>query len=94
MTLRETFQTVSESAINAKLFRLQALILKHGEHILEYSNRLVDLIGKLEGAGHSVTMVEQKRTLLRGLLKEYEATVDAIMVMKHKYNQAVAKLVV
>lgn len=70
VTLCKTFQTVSEASIDAKLSKLQALTHRKGEHIVEYSNRFVDLIGELQGAGNLVTLVEQKRALLRGLPKE------------------------
>lgn len=50
VTLHKTFQTVREAAIDATLSNWQALTLRKGEHIVEYSNRLMKLIRELKGA--------------------------------------------
>lgn len=94
MTLRETFQTVNEAAIDSKLFKLQALTLKKDKNIVDYSSRLVELIIEMDGVGHSVIMMEQKRALPYGLPKEYNVTVEAITAMEHTYNQTVVKPIV
>lgn len=94
VTMREMFQTVSEAAIDAELSKLQALTLMNKKHNVKYLYRLVELIGDLEGVGPSVTVVRQKRALLRKFLIDYNIIVEAIMVMKHTYKQAVVKLIV
>lgn len=93
-TLKETFKSVSEASTDAKLSRLQAVVLKKGEHIVEYSKRILGLVSELENAGHVVSEVEQERALLRGLPKDYDVTVETVMSFKHAYSEAVPKLIV
>lgn len=93
-TLREMFQSVSEAALDSKLSQLQSISLKRGEKIVEYSNKILGLVGELESAGYTVSKVEQKHALLRGLPKEFDVTAEAIMISEQNYNQAVAKLIV
>lgn len=69
MTLRETFQTLSKAAIDAKLSIFEARNVKKEQYIVDYPNRLVELIGESEGPDHPDTMVDQKQMLLRGFSK-------------------------
>lgn len=66
-TLQETFKAVSEACIDAKLLQLQARVLMKGKHIVKYSSRILELVSRLENAGHVISEVEQKPALLRRL---------------------------
>lgn len=79
---------------DARLTSLQALTLKRGEHIVEYLSRLIELVSKLEGAGYSVSEMDRKHTLLRGLPNEYDVIVEVIRALEHTYSHSVAKLMV
>lgn len=92
--LRDTFQAVSEAAVDAKLSQLQSVELEKGERIVEYSSRIVGLVGELQCAGHDVSDLEKKRALLRGLPKEYDVTVESVMASSHTYTEAVSRLIV
>lgn len=91
---RETFQSVCEASVDAMLSQLQGVSLEKGENIIEYSRRIVGLVGGLDCAGHFVSKVEQKRGMLRGLPVDYNMTEKAIVGGTFSYNEAVAKLVV
>lgn len=51
-------------------------------------------MSELNAAKLSVTEVVKKRSLLRRLLKEYNVTIEAIMLLPHINLQAVAKVMV
>lgn len=59
--LRDTFQGVSEASIEARPTHFQAISTKKGEHAVEYSTRIVGLVGELQDAGHDVSKVENAR---------------------------------
>lgn len=73
------FQYVSEAYIDAKLSSLQAILLKKGEEIVEYSNSISGLIGGLESAGRDASALNQKRVLPRGLTKDFDVPTETIM---------------
>lgn len=94
ITLCKTLQSVSNSAINAKLLQLILTSLKKEENIVEYSSRTVRLVWELEDAVHAVSMVEQKRALLCSFRNNYNATVETVISVDHNCNQAVLMLIV
>lgn len=49
---------------------------------------------ELESAGHSVSTTDQKRVLLKGLLREYDVTVESVMGSDYTYPETVARLIV
>lgn len=66
---------MNEASIDAKLSQRQSVTLKKGEHVVEYSSRILGLVSVLENAGHVMTEVEQRQALLRGLLKDDDVPV-------------------
>lgn len=92
--LRTMFQAVSEASIDAKLTKLQNIQMAKGEKVIEYSNRVEELVSELESAGHHTSGVEKKRALLRGLPSTFDITAETIMGVNFAYDEAVAKLVV
>lgn len=56
-TLRDLFHCVLEAAINAKQTQIQAILLCKNGKVVDYSSRLLGLVGKLENAGHSFSAV-------------------------------------
>lgn len=92
--LRTIFHAVSEAAIEANLSTLQSVSSKKGEQVIQNSRRVLEIVDELESAGHIVSEIEQKKTLQRGLPQEYDFTAEAIIIMPHKFNQVVSKLIV
>lgn len=78
------------ATIDSKLTLLQAIRLKKGEKIVEYSNQIIELVGKIESSGHSVSEIEKKRALLRGLPSDYDITTKTIMSIFLVYQETVA----
>lgn len=68
------FQTASGAAMNTKLKTLQNIRLGAGESIIEYWNRILQLITELEWTGHATSRIEQKRALIPGLPTDFDAT--------------------
>lgn len=69
-------------------------MLLKGNWIVEYSSRILGLVAVLDHAGHAVLEAEKKRAPLRGMLKDYDMTVEAIMTLPYSYVEAVSKLIV
>lgn len=92
--LRTMFQAVSEASIDAKLTKLQNIQMKKGEKVIEYSNRVEELVSELESAGHPTSVVEKKRALLRGLPTTFDITAETCMGGDFDYDESVAKLIV
>lgn len=61
---------------------------------MQFSTSIASLVGELESAGHNVLRVEYRRALGRGLPREFDVTIEAIMSNDSSYNDAVAKLIV
>lgn len=92
--LKYLYHSVSEATIDAKLSQLQSMTLEKGEKIIEFSSRIIGLVGELEKAGHDVSVVGKKGILLRGLPADFDVTSEAIMSTPHDFSQAVSKLIV
>lgn len=65
-----------------------------GEMIATYSSRIAELVNELLSAGWAISDIEKKRAFLHGLMKEFDFTVEAIMVGNYSYGEAVSKLIV
>lgn len=87
------FQVVSEATVNAELSQLQTISLNKGEAIVEYSNRIMELVSGLKCAGHSITSIKQKRGLLRGLPEKFDVAAEVIMSARSDYHLALSKLI-
>ena len=92
--LKTKFQVVSETAIDSKLMQLQAISMNKGESVVEYSSRIIGLVSELENAGHKISVVEQRRALLRGLPKEFDVTAEAALGAELTYHDVVARLII
>lgn len=93
-TLKEMFESVGEASIDAKTLQLQAVVIRKGEDIVNYSRQIQGLVSELEIAGHVVSEMAQKQALFRGLPEDYEVTVELVITFKHIYIEAFSKLIV
>lgn len=92
--LRSMFLAVLKAAVDAKITRLQNIQLEKREKILNYSNRVIELIIELDVAGHNVNRFEQKRALLCSLPSAYEVTAEHILESNFSFEDAFARLIV
>lgn len=76
--LKKIFQTVSEASIDAKLTRLHEIKMAEKDCVIEYSNKIQNLLNELQAAGHSVSELVMKLALLRGLRNEISVTAYVI----------------
>lgn len=74
-TLKDVFKAISESLIDAKQAFLQSATFEKGERVVKFSSNVLELEHELEDAGHKVTEIEHKRSLLRGMLGSFDVTV-------------------
>lgn len=58
---------------------LQSIRYDQGETLIEYTNRVEELVSKLECAEHVVSKVENKKVLLRGFLGEFDVTAKTVL---------------
>lgn len=61
---------------------------------MAYSSQVSGLVLELKNAGHVMYEVDQKCTLLYGLPKHYDVTVESVMSFNHTYSESVPKLIV
>lgn len=73
------FQAVNDASIAVKLSKFPNCQLENSEKNFDFSNKILELVNELKSAGHLITEIERKRELLRGLSKEVDVTVEAIM---------------
>lgn len=78
-TRRETFQEIGEASTDGSFHQLRNSHLEKGGHIVEYSSKIMKLVGELESAGHSLSEIDKRHALLFGLSSSYDATVKAVM---------------
>ena len=93
MKLKEMYQAVSSSCIEANLERLHSLQMKSKEKVMTYVNRLMSIENSLAAVGHALTEKDRIRALLKGLRSEFDVTAKVIRVMNQSFSQAVADLV-
>lgn len=55
---------------------------------------MVELFSELESAGHTITEIDEKRTLLRGWSCNLDVTADSIRDGTHGYQEAVSRFIV
>lgn len=65
--------------MDAKLSKLQAIHLDQGEKLASHSNRIIKVANEFNGAGHSLSEIEMKRALLRGVSSAFVVTPSPIM---------------
>ena len=92
-TLKKMYKTVSEARIDAYIVQFQQLKMKPTEKVMEYINRLSVIENKLAGVGHTIPSSDKRRTLLRGLRKEFPITAGIVKATDKDFNEAVAALV-
>lgn len=80
--------------MDSKLMKLQSICLDKGEAIIECSNRILDLVSKLECATHSASKIEKKRALLRGLPPDFDVTAETILNSVCDFHEFVSKFIV
>lgn len=62
--------------------------------MVESSCRILGLVAELDHAGHAVSKLEKKRAFLRGMPRDYDMTIEAIMCLPLTYNGAASKVIV
>lgn len=77
--LQAIFKAVNGATVDAKLSQLEALFLLKGEKMIEYYTRLSGSVSEGKDTEHAVSELKQKRALPRGLLSDFDVTVQAIM---------------
>lgn len=87
--LKQMFQSVAEAAIYAKLSQLWAIFRYKVKNIVEYSSRIVGLVGELKSVGYDESNIEQKHGLLRGLREDYDVTAETIVSPEHDCSGSV-----
>lgn len=92
--LKKSYQAVSEAAIDAKLTKLQGVRMTQNEPVIQYSNKIENLVNELAAAGHIVTNLEKKRALLRGLREEFSVMCQVIRSTGKDYEEAVSQLII
>lgn len=66
--LKKMFQTVSEACMDAKVLKLETILLQKWEKIFACSTQIVELVSEFATAGHSIMEIEKKRLLCEGCL--------------------------
>lgn len=69
------------------------LILKEGQ-IVVCSSRILGLVAELDNASHAVLEQWRKKKLLRGILRDYDMTVETIMSFPLTYGEVFSKFTV
>lgn len=92
--LKEMYQTVSETAIDAKLMKFQQMEMTKGETVIEFANRIESIVNELAAVGHIIREMEKKRAILRGLTTDFAVAAQVIRTGTKKYSEAVADLVI
>lgn len=59
------FCAVCEESVGAKLSTVQSVKLHKSKKIVGYSSRILELVGRVESAGHTVSAIECKHVFLR-----------------------------
>ena len=92
--LKKLYQSVSEASIDANRTRLHELKMREKDSIIEYSNKIQNLVNELQAAGHSISELEMKRALLKGLRSEFVVTAEVIRSSGVYYSTAVSNLII
>lgn len=58
--LQKCYKPVFEVAIDAKLTKLQQIVMGAQEAVMEYSNRIDSLVNEMSSAGHTVWELEKQ----------------------------------
>lgn len=67
--------------------------MEKGEKISEFFNRIEKFTNGHNGAGHSVSRVEQMRELLLGSPETYDVTTEQFLDEDYNFEEASSKLV-
>lgn len=84
----------SEADLHAKLSNLANFQLEKGEKIVEFTDRIMELVWELNSADHTISEFEEKPTLFRGLPSEYNVASETVMSAKLGFHEAVFRLAV
>lgn len=92
--LRKRYQAVSEASIDVKLTSLQVKIMNQAENAIQFTNRIEILVNELAFAVPVISALEKKRTLLKGVRKDFMVPVQVMASTCLEYTKAVAQLVI
>lgn len=86
-TLKETFRAVSEAAVDAKVSQLQKLWMIESGPVIQYYNRIHNLVNELSEVGQKVTTLEKEQGILRGLQSKFYVTAPVIKTTGRDFNE-------
>lgn len=92
--LATTYQKVSEATIDAMLTRFQTMSMERTESVVNFTNRIDDIVNQLAAIGHSTSDQEKRRALLRGLSRDFLVPAQVIRCSGKTFTEAVSDLVV
>lgn len=94
LKMNKSYQAVSGAAIDAKLTELQSVQMMPNEPVIQYSNNIDNFVNELAATGHTVTNLEKKRVLLRGLRDEFLVMWNVFRSTEKEYDEAVSQLII
>lgn len=86
----KTYQSVAAAAIDGRLMNLQKAQISTIESVVEDVNRLERLVSELSDAGHNVSDLKKRVTLLRGLHQEFEVILKVIRMSEKTFAEPVS----
>lgn len=93
-TLKRTYQSVAEAAIDAKILKLQNIQMSSKESIVAYTNRLEAPLNELLDAGNTVSRAEKRRALFTKLLKDFNEISRVIRMSDKSFTESVSHLII
>ena len=72
--LSDTFRAVADAIIVSKLSKIQNIKMEPSLSVRANANRIEWLVNELLSIGHVVSVIEKKRTLLRGPTSDFTVT--------------------
>ena len=91
--LRAQFNTVSNAAIDSYLETYQTMKMRISEGVMTYINRLTTMEYRLTAIGKPISLDEQHRALLKGMLPEFANIADQIREMDKDRATAIGMLI-
>lgn len=90
--LKETFQSLDTAAVDAKLTRLRNIQMSNKETVVEYVNPLESLVHELFEAGHTISDLKKRRTLLCDIHNDFAVVEKVIQMSDKSFTDAVSQL--
>lgn len=91
---KDLYREVSEASVDAKLPKIQQIIMGPSETIIKYTNQIDGLINDLSAACHLVSDLERERALFKGLDSNFATTAQVISSTNRNFENAMVQLVI